>query len=146
MKNIVVISGHGEYPKGIKSFINEVAGNLKNIYYIDFIPSKGVDQLESDYFNIINNTMNNNIIFICDIMGGTPFNKAVEFKYKNKNKNIIVVAGVNVASILECCIEIESDTVGNLSKKMIENTKETAIIFSEKIIQDNNVSNQCEGI
>ena len=33
-ENIVIITGHGEYPQGVKSFIREVAGELKNIYYI----------------------------------------------------------------------------------------------------------------
>ena len=32
-ENIVIITGHGEYPQGVKSFIREVAGELKNIYY-----------------------------------------------------------------------------------------------------------------
>lgn len=144
-ENIVIITGHGEYPQGVKSFIREVAGELKNIYYINFIPIKGVEQLELEYINIIKENPNKGIIFICDIIGGTPFNKSVEIKYKMKNKNMFVISGANLAAILECCLELQNDSAENLSKLIIENTLDTVTLFEEKEIISHEI-NILEGI
>jgi PTS system N-acetylgalactosamine-specific IIA component len=140
-RNIIIITGHGEYAQGVSSFIKEVAGKLKNIHYVNFIPTKGVEQLELEYLNIIKTYEDKGIIFACDIVGGTPFNKAVEIKYKSTNKNIFVVSGANLAAILECCLELQDNSAEELAKMMVVNTKDTVMLFEEMkiIIEEGNI-------
>ena len=37
MKNFIIITGHGEYASGIKSNLNFIAGEQKDVYAVDFL-------------------------------------------------------------------------------------------------------------
>ena len=44
-KNIIIITGHGHYASGIKSFLKEVAGEIPYVEFIDFNSELSADDL-----------------------------------------------------------------------------------------------------
>ncbi|WP_077706022.1 hypothetical protein [Virgibacillus dokdonensis] len=70
----VVITGHGFYASGVKSTIQLIAGEQHEVKYVDFLesdePSDLREKLEH-YLDSMNNVTN--ILFLTDIVGGTPF-------------------------------------------------------------------------
>ena len=45
-KNIIIVTGHGHYATGIKSFLKEVAGEITNVEFLDFHSDISVDELK----------------------------------------------------------------------------------------------------
>ena len=71
MKNIIIITGHGEYASGIKSNLNFIAGEQRDVYAVDFLMEDTESSLRQKYLAITKDT-EANYVFICDILGGTP--------------------------------------------------------------------------
>ncbi len=72
------------------------------------------------------------VLFITDIIGGTPFNKAVEVS--EGNPRISVVAGCNPGSILEACLTKDEVSLEELSLSAVENTKSNVVKFEMEIL------------
>lgn len=126
-KNTIIITGHGRYAEGIKSFLKEVAGDIQNTEFVDFHSDISVDTLKETFKRIAEENKGSGLLFIADIIGGTPFNKAVEISAGNPN--ISVVAGCNPGSILEACLIKDEVDLEELSSSAVENTKSNVIKF-----------------
>ena len=70
-------------------------------------------------------------MFISDIIGGTPFNKAAEVSVGNER--IILVSGCNPGSILEACLTKDELSFEELAESVIENTKNNVTRFELNI-------------
>ena len=144
-KNIIIITGHGHYATGIKSFIKEVAGDIPNVEFVDFHSDVSVDGLKETFDRKVKESKNSNILFIADIIGGTPFNKAVEISAENPC--ISVVAGCNPGSILEACLIKDETGLEELCESAVENTKNNVVKFEIEVLENvENVESFEEGI
>ncbi len=62
-------------------------------------------------------------LVLCDIPGGTPCNTAV--KLANKHENVIVLAGMNLAMLLEALLWEEGAGLEGCVKLLLESGKES---------------------
>ena len=131
-KNTIIITGHGHYAAGIKSFIKEVAGDIPGIEFVDFHSDISVDELKEVFREKSEESKDYGVLFITDIIGGTPFNKAVEVS--EGNPRISVVAGCNPGSILEACLTKDEVSLEELSLSAVENTKSNVVKFEMEIL------------
>ena len=141
-KNIIIITGHGHYATGIKSFLKEVAGDIPNTEFVDFHSEISVDDLEETFKKKIEENKGLGVLFIADIIGGTPFNKAVEISAGNPD--ISVVAGCNPGSILETCLMKDEAGLEELSEAAVENTKGNVVKFEIEVVS--NIESSEDGI
>lgn len=95
----LVVVGHGKFASGIKESIKLLYGLSEEMYFLDFTEEKTPDKFKSELETVINETT----IIFCDVVGGTPFNKAVEIKYSGKD--VEVIGGVNIPMILSFITE-----------------------------------------
>ncbi|MDK2818717.1 MAG: PTS mannose transporter subunit IIAB [Spirochaetota bacterium] len=95
----IIITGHGNFATGIKSMLDLVIGQCDNLYFINFTEEMSSQNLQDRFQEVFTNHQGN-VIFLCDIAGGTPFNQAAILMYEN-NKNYGVVGGINIPLILE---------------------------------------------
>ena len=134
-KNIIIITGHGNYAAGIKSFLKEVAGDIGNVEFIDFDSEISVDGLKEAFRKKAEENKGSGVLFITDIIGGTPFNKAVEVS--DGNPDIAVVAGCNPGAVLEACLTKDEVSLGELSEAAVENTKSNVVKFEIEVLESN---------
>ncbi len=127
MESIMIISGHGTYATALKSTIELIAGSNADMYFIDFLVTDTDTTLQAKIHTVLHKNMEKQVLFICDILGGTPFKIAAEIA--NNNKNIEVVAGVNVGSIIEAMLQKEELSLSELSDLIIEASKKSTIKF-----------------
>ena len=52
-KNTIIITGHGRYATGIKSFIKEVAGDIPDVEFVDFHSDISVDDLKETFERMV---------------------------------------------------------------------------------------------
>lgn len=134
MKNILVVTGHGRYATSIKSTLEMLAGENDEVKYIDFTQEDNDMTLKGKMQIVINENIGLGILFVCDLLGGTPFKSAVELSILNEN--IEVVAGCNIGSILESIFQLENTDIGELADLIVESSIKSTLRFKINNIQD----------
>ncbi|MBU3108097.1 PTS fructose transporter subunit IIA [Clostridium gasigenes] len=136
MSNVIALMGHGNYATGIKSTIKSIVGPTVGVNYIDFLEEDSSENLMEKATKVVEENKGNNIVFICDILGGTPFNTAV--KISLENKAIGVVAGCNMNAIIEMVIGKDSFQLEELTDELVNRTKNSVCVYknSEVDIKD----------
>jgi len=135
MKNIMVLTGHGKYATAIKSTLEFLAGCNNEIKYLDFTIDDTDITLKDNMKTIINENIGSGILFVCDILGGTPFKCAVELSLLNDG--IEVVAGCNIGSMLETSFKLDSINIGELADLIVGSSIRSTIKFKINIAQNN---------
>jgi N-acetylgalactosamine PTS system EIIA component len=145
MKKIIIICGHGHYATGIQSSVNLIAGNNENVYYVDFTEDDSDTTLKQKLNLILDKNMEAQVLFLCDILGGTPFKAAAELS--NENDNYQVVCGCNLISIIDAIFNKDEYDIAKLAKSVVESTKQTVMVFKKvNVTEVNNDVISEEGI
>lgn len=133
MEKVFIIVGHGLYGSGIQSTIELIAGKMKNVFAVDFTPEITPNRLKKELE--VHCKKGEDIIIICDIIGGTPFKMAAEI-VANK-QNVKTLAGVNVNGIMEGVLQSQKLSMDQIINLMIETTRLTAKEFQVNAIVNN---------
>ena len=99
----LVLAGHGHYASGVASAVAMLSGNEEAVSFADFTPVVSPDEFESRLRDIAE--CGEEVVIICDLVGGTPYNRACVIAHENDQ--VKVVAGMNLAAILETALSIE---------------------------------------
>jgi N-acetylgalactosamine PTS system EIIA component len=142
MRKVLIITGHGSYASGMKSALELIAGQNNDVYFVDFEAADSDITLRSKFDSLLNNIKNSQILFICDLPGGTPFKVSGELAYNNDN--LEVVAGCNLGSILESIFEKDSMSITELAKQIVKKSINSTIRF--KSFETQNSQTVEEGI
>lgn len=132
MKTIIIISGHGNYATGLQSSIELLAGFNEAVYYLDLTGDDTSLTLKHKIEQVIRNNPGSPVLFICDILGGTPFKVSVEVAVNSDYME--VVAGCNIGSILECVFHKDKMTVRELADSIIDSSKKSTIRFEKTAV------------
>lgn len=95
----IIVTGHGRFASGIESTVKLLAGKIDNVTYIDFTENMGEEELAQRFYKQF--LKDDQVLFFCDLLGGTPYKQAVMLKMDNQKSDIAVVCGCNVGSLLE---------------------------------------------
>lgn len=127
MTTNIIIVGHGNYGTGIESSIKLLAGHTEGVEFIDFLEEDTDVTLKDKISKAITNGETAKTLFVCDLLGGTPFKVCVEISYEKENME--VVAGCNIGAILETILLKDTMEIGELADKIVKGTKDTAVRF-----------------
>lgn len=136
MKKIMVISGHGNYASGIKNAIELIAGHQEDVYPVDFTVDETDLTLKEKIKSLLKENVDSQVLFICDILGGTTFKIAAEIA--NYDDSMEVIVGCNVGSIIEGLFQKDGLSINELADFIVNSSKETTVKF--KKISDNEVN------
>lgn len=94
----VIVSAHGKFSEGIMSTVKMIAGEFENVKNVNFLEDDNYEILDKKLEEAKNSLEGYDYyVFITDLMGGTPFNRAV-MNYGD-NDNVRVLSGLNFASL-----------------------------------------------
>lgn len=125
----IIIVGHGNYGTGVESSIRLLAGPNDGVEFIDFLEEDTDATLKEKISKVLHNNEDSQTLFVCDILGGTPFKVCVELSYEKENME--VTAGCNIGAILEVILLKDTMTVIELADNIVSGTKETAVRFEK---------------
>ena len=103
----VVVLGHGGYGSAMRRNIEMLAGPQKDYYYVDFNEDEDQDILKAKIDAVLEQIGDHNVLFCCDLVGGTPFNVAAAICAEKSN--YCCVGGLNTMAYLSMQYELESD-------------------------------------
>ena len=142
MKQIIIITGHNNFASGILSSLNMIAGVKDNIYAVDFLSSDNDDTLEDKFNKIISDNKDSEILFTCDLMGGTPFKVASKLAFTNDRYE--VVTGINLGGLIDTSMKLDKFSIKEL-KTSCRDASIKSVIPLEKVIEKEKVE-PSEGI
>ena len=99
----LVLAGHGHYASGVASAVAILSGNEEAVSFVDFTQVVSPDEFESRLRDVAE--CGEEVVIVCDLVGGTPYNRACVVAHGNDQ--VKVVAGMNLAAILEAALSIE---------------------------------------
>lgn len=147
MKNIMILTGHGEYAKGVQSNLTFIAGEQEDLYAIDFLMDDTEEMLKGKFKAILNQTVGANHVFICDLLGGTPFRCAAELS--QEQEGIEVVCGITSSSLIEALFLKDTMSIEELAQSLVDKTHDSCTRFKRsKDVQhsSNSVETELDGI
>ena len=97
----IIVTGHGNYPSGLLSAIELVAGNKEALKAVDFVKGMSTQELEEQLAEAVNSMDTHQILILADLLGGSPFNTSSMLRGKLIGKQVKVLAGVNMAMMVE---------------------------------------------
>ena len=131
MKQIIIITGHNHFASGILSSLAMIAGAKDNVFAVDFLSDDNDESLESKYNKIIDENKDSEILFVCDLMGGTPFKVTSKLAFTNDNYE--VVTGINLGGLIDTSMKLDKMSIGEL-KTSCKEASIKSVIPLEKVI------------
>ena len=131
MKQIIIITGHNHFASGILSSLTMIAGTKDNVYAVDFLSDDNDPSLEGKFNKIIDENKDSEILFVCDLMGGTPFKVASKLAFTNDNYE--VVTGINLGGLIDTSMKLDKMSIGEL-KTSCKDASIKSVIPLEKVI------------
>lgn len=97
----IILASHGEFAKGILQSGSMIFGEQENVKAVTLMPSEGPDDIKAKMKEAIASFDNQEeVLFLVDLWGGTPFNQANTLLEDHKDKWAIV-AGLNLPMLIE---------------------------------------------
>lgn len=97
----IILASHGEFATGIMQSGKMIFGEQENVKAVTLMPSEGPDDLKAKMKDAIASFDNQDeVLFLVDLWGGTPFNQANGLFEEHKDKWAIV-AGLNLPMLIE---------------------------------------------
>ena len=131
MKQIIIITGHNHFASGILSSLTMIAGAKDNVFAVDFLSDDNDLSLEGKFNKIISDNKDSEILFICDLMGGTPFKVTSKLAFTNDNYE--VVTGINLGGLIDTSMKLDKMSIGEL-KISCKDASIKSVIPLEKVI------------
>ncbi|WP_294610582.1 mannose/fructose/sorbose PTS transporter subunit IIA [uncultured Gilliamella sp.] len=96
----IILATHGEFAEGILQSGTMIFGEQENVKAVTLHPSDGPDSLKERMLAAIATFENQDeVLFLVDLWGGTPFNQANNLC--GQHSNWAIVAGLNLPMLIE---------------------------------------------
>lgn len=131
----VIVVAHGQFASGILTSLKLIAGEVENIEAIDFSEGMSAQELKARIKSAI--LGEREVLILTDLLGGTPFKVSVELATEQKEQNVVVLSGLNLAMILEANFSRLTDDLEQLVGKMITTSKDGIVDSVSLLAEDN---------
>lgn len=126
----IIITGHGKFATSMKETIKYIMGEQQNIYFVDFDNGMGNKELEEKLCDILSKLDSDEVLFLTDIAGGTPFSTAVLLSENNPKYRIY--SGCNMPMIISAIELAEEDDIVSIDRDILCYAKEGIVLFESK--------------
>lgn len=129
----IIIATHGEFAAGIKQSSSMILGEQEKVESVVFMPSEGPEDLYRKLQEAITKLETEEILFLVDLWGGSPFNQANRL-LEESPENRAIVAGLNLPMLLEAYGEREeTDKAHDVAKALINSAKDQIKVKPEHL-------------
>ncbi|EPF20507.1 EIIAB-Man [Cedecea davisae] len=102
----IIVSGHGGFASGLEQAMKQILGEQPQIIAIDFPETSSTARLTGQFEEAINRLdEREGLIFLTDLLGGTPFRVASTLALERPGREVIT--GINLQLLLEMVLERE---------------------------------------
>lgn len=128
----IIISGHGQLSTGILSAFEMIFGADPAVIAIPFLKGEGLPQVQEKFQAEIDALAEGEeVLFLVDVFGGTPYNAAAQVIYPLKNADILT--GVNLPLVLEAASRKDGENLAEIIPALKNVGYESFKVFTEEI-------------
>ncbi len=129
----IIVGTHGEFALGIRQSLEMIYGKRENLKAVTLVPGEGPDDVVAKYEQAIKELGNpDRVLFLNDLLGGSPYNAACRIVANNENYGI--VAGVNLPMLIAMSSAQDADdgsaTIAELMEQAVNACKDGAMTAS----------------
>ncbi|MCG0747558.1 mannose PTS, EIIAB [Lactiplantibacillus plantarum] len=130
----IIIASHGEFAKGIYQSGSMIFGEQENVQAVTLMPSEGPDDIKAKLEKAIASFDDQEqVLFLVDLWGGTPFNQVNGLFEAHKDKWAIV-AGLNLPMLIEAyASRLSMDSAHEIATHIIETAKDGVKVRPEAL-------------
>lgn len=129
----IILASHGHFAEGIKESAQMIFGQQEKFESVILLPSMGPDDFRRELEACIKKVDSEEILFLVDLWGGTPFNQTSNILDGNEDKWAIV-AGMNLPMVIEALSERFSSKLSHdIAKKIVSSAKDGVKIKPESL-------------
>lgn len=130
----IILASHGDFAKGILQAGTMIFGEQKNLQAVTLAPSEGPDDIKAKMNNAIASFDNQDeVLFLVDLWGGTPFNQANSLFEEHKDKWAIV-AGMNLPMVIEAyTLRSSIESAQEIASQILKTAKEGVKVKPEEL-------------
>lgn len=137
----IILASHGEFANGIRQSGEMIFGEQEKLETAVLLPSMGPDDLRAELEEKIKKLDCEQILFLVDLWGGTPFNQVSALMDGNEEK-WAVLTGLNLPMLIEALgSRLMEEKSHDLAKVLLEPAKEGVKTKPESLMDDYNKSN-----
>ncbi|WP_349516050.1 mannose/fructose/sorbose PTS transporter subunit IIA [Leuconostoc suionicum] len=121
----LIIASHGDFAKGILMSGSMIFGEQENVEVVTFLPNEGPDDLDKHFQEALAKFNNDDqVLFLVDLWGGSPFNRASLIQKQNPEK-MAIVAGLNLPMLIEAYAgRLSQETAAGLATYLVPVAKD----------------------
>ena len=130
----IILASHGQFANGILQSGSMIFGEQENVKAVTLMPSEGPDDIKAKMQEAIATFDDQEeVLFLVDLWGGTPFNQANSLFEDHKDKWAIV-AGMNLPMVIEAyASRFSMNTAHEIAAHIIETAKEGVKVKPEEL-------------
>ncbi|AGY81118.1 mannose/fructose/sorbose PTS transporter subunit IIA [Carnobacterium inhibens] len=130
----IILASHGEFAEGILQSGAMIFGEQENVQAITLMPSEGPEDVKAKMKTAIASFDNQDeVLFLVDLWGGTPFNQANTLFEEHKEKWAIV-AGLNLPMVIEAyASRLSMNSAQEIAAHIIETAKDGVKVRPEEL-------------
>lgn len=130
----IILASHGGFAEGIKESGEMIFGKQENLETVTLLPSMGPDDLKAQIEEKVEKMDTDQILFLVDLWGGTPFNQASGL-LKGKEENWAIVTGLNLPMLIEALgSRLGSESSHEVAQVIIEAARDGIKIQPEELM------------
>lgn len=122
----IILASHGAFAEGIKESAQMIFGAQDKFEAVVLKPSMGPDEFRANLEAAIKRVDSEEILFLCDLWGGTPFNQSSAVFDGHEDKWAIV-SGLNLPMVIEALSERFTQNSSHEIAKVIINSAKDGI-------------------
>lgn len=127
----LIVCGHGEFAAGLLSGAQLLCGESPNCDAVNFSEGLTPEALRAQLQACISDT-DAPILFLTDIIGGTPFRECAALATTLPNAE--VVSGANLQMLTEACVDRDdADDLKTFARTLISSAQECMALYSDKL-------------
>ena len=127
----IILASHGHFAEGIKESAQMIFGDQEKFESAILLPSMGPDDLRNELEACIKKVDSDEILFLVDLWGGTPFNQIYQILDGHEDK-WAVVTGMNLPIVIEALSKrFSMESSKDIAKEIIQSAVEGIKIITE---------------
>lgn len=122
----VIVTGHAGYASAMKRNINMLVGDVPDFIFVDFNEQDDLELLRSKLNEALRDAEGNDVLFACDLSGGSPFRETALIC--SEHENYAVIAGLNTSAYTDMSFSLDLPPL-ELAEQAADVARQSILIF-----------------
>ncbi|WP_025729153.1 mannose/fructose/sorbose PTS transporter subunit IIA [Atopobacter phocae] len=130
----IILASHGQFAEGIKQSGAMIFGEQEDVAAVTLMPSEGPDDLKAKLEEVVASFKSQDeVLFLVDLWGGTPFNQASSLM--NGHDSWAIVTGLNLPMLVEAyASRFSMNSAQEIATHLIDVAKDGVKVLPETLM------------